>query len=148
MENIKRGIDLSTLGQAVEEVLHDCPVQFDDEAEAVVGFKILDSNSEAFRAAKRSADVAAVKRASVKKQRIDGKTDEGANALLDLGQQTNRVIAIAIVKEWYGFTNEGKPAPLTEESLKKVLTRFPDWFDKIIAKAGEGAAFLASSSKA
>ncbi|MES2262093.1 MAG: hypothetical protein V4724_26530 [Pseudomonadota bacterium] len=142
---IKSGFDISLLlnaDAAPIEKTFVVPVKYDDEGEVAAGFEITSKNSGPYQDAIRETTVGTIKRSQQKNKQIDGKTDEGANALYDLGEDRNMRIAVAVVVGLPGFVDKGVPVPVTPEIVKALLTKMPTWLDKIIAALEVDANFL------
>lgn len=116
-------------------------VLFDKDGNHRAGFEIVSKNSEQYQAAIRATTVSAIKRGQTKSLQIDGKTDEGAGTLADLGEKNQMMIAQAVIVGTPGFTNAGQP--LTAAEITALLAKFPTWKDKIIAALEADANFLA-----
>lgn len=134
-------IDISIAGVS-EDSTHDVPVSFNDDGEAIAGFKVVDANSKRYRDAKRAFDVQAVKAATVRRKAIDGKTDEGATALLNIGETQKLALIKACVVGLYGFGSGGKPVEPTDEVLTSIFARWPTLIDKVAEKINEASSFL------
>lgn len=123
----------------------DVDVLFDEAGDAIAGFRILDSNSDEYRKAKRENEIAGVMRGSARKKPIDLATESGAATALNLGNANTRKLALAITVDWYGFADKGKTLGFDRETLQRMLEARQSWADKIVAKAEEAASFLGRS---
>lgn len=137
------GVDVAAL-LATEKVFvtHTVTVLTDDDGNHSAGFEIVGKNSAQYQAAVRETTKASIKRGQVKKTRIDGKTDEGAGKLYDLGADNNKKIAMAVVVGCPGFLTNGVQASPTPELLDNLFTKFPTWVDQIIAALEVESNFL------
>lgn len=123
--------------------VHTVEVVHDDDGNMLAGFDIVGKNSAQYRDVIRSTSVSAIKRSQTKKEQIDAKTEKGAGALFDLGEDRNRKIAIAVVVGNPGFVSNGEPVALTPEFLNLCFDAQPTWQEKILAALEADANFLA-----
>lgn len=138
------GIDLDNLPQTTE-LTQRVGVAFDDEGEPTAGFIIVGKDSKQYRDTERRLKVTAIKRQAVKKQRIDTKTDEGAEQFADLMQKNEEELAVAVVVDWFGFKAGGQPAPFSVDGVRKVFKARPSYRDRVNAALENEAGFLPSS---
>lgn len=117
----------------LEQDLIDVPVIFDDEGKSTAGFKVRGADSIEYQQANRAHAVLGVKKTSRRGRTIDGKTDTGAAELVDLAKKRAISIANACIVELYGFTKDGEPAPLNEQTLKEIFDARPTWLAKVLA---------------
>jgi len=140
---VSAGFDISLLSaDAPIEKTHVVTVLFDADGNHRAGFEIVSKNSLQYQDVIRATSVTAIKRGQTKSLQIDGKTDEGAGTLYDLGEDRNMQIAMAVVVGLPGFVDQGQPVPVTQTFLKACFTKFPTWQDKIIAALEVDANFL------
>lgn len=127
----KKGFVLTAAAKETEAI--DVPLVVDEEGNVVTGFKVLGSNSEAYQKAARRADLQNVKRATARGRPIDGRTDEGANQLLDTVERRELTIVLACIDEAYGFVDEqgNEHQPTTEELTELFTTLRPAWRKKL-----------------
>ncbi|MFZ6655938.1 hypothetical protein [Undibacterium sp. TJN19] len=138
-------VDIDSL-QSDDQGVLDVPVSFNDDAEPVAGFKIVGKNSAQCQAVDREIEILAIKRAVIKKQKIDGKTDEGAGQLVDLHKENQTKRAIAVVVSIYGFKSGTTELTATPEVLKDIFSKRPTWLAKITAALEADEGFLPVSS--
>lgn len=138
------GFDISKLSDTAKpiEKTHTVTVLFDDDGNHQAGFEIVSKNSDAYQSAVRETSVGAIKRSVQKNKQIDGKTDEGAGQLYDLGEDRNMKLAMSVVVGLPGFVDKGQQVPVTKEFLTAVFTKFPTWQDKILAALEADSNFL------
>jgi len=122
-------MDLKEL-QSKEPELIDVQLLFDDEGRSASGFKVVGANSKQYQEADRAWKLMNVRKSARRGRGIDGATDTGAAELVDLIAKREMAICVACVVEIYGFTNEGQPAPLGEETLKAIFAARPTWRTK------------------
>lgn len=135
--------DLSTLDQSTD-LTFDVPVVFGADGEAVSGFKVVGRNSQQYRDAKRKQDVLAIKKAAQRGKTPDGKTDAGAESLIDDVTHRETAVAIACVVEWYGFSKGGAALALSEDALIEVFSKRPTWLSKVSAAVAADENFTQS----
>lgn len=117
------------------------PVDCAEEG-APVGFRVVGAASEKFRRANRAFDVTAVKLAAQRGTPVDAKTDAGAEALVESGEQRRDAIVSACVVDWFGFTKgKTEPFPFSAENLERVLRAKPEWRDMLFAQIINDANF-------
>jgi len=94
-----------------------------------VGFTVLGSASEAYMRADREAQVQGVKDAAHRGGfTIDGRTDEGAQKIVEGMDRRADILIRHCVIGWFGFTKgETEPAEFTAEVLQLVLRAKPAW---------------------
>lgn len=134
-------IDIDTLAND-DQTLIDVPVVFDEDAEAIAGFKIVGKNSSRYQDAQRAIEILAIKRAVVKKQKIDAKTDEGAGQFVDITKENQIKVAVAVVVGMYGFKSGGQDVEPNAEILTKIFNSKPTWLQKVTAALENEASFL------
>lgn len=142
---IDAGFDIALLlapDAAPLEKTFTVSVLFDADGNHKAGFEIVSKNSDQYRAAIRATSTTAIKRSQTKSKQIDGKTDEGAGALFDLGEDRGQKIAMAVVVGLPGFVSNGQPVPVSEAFLKAVFDKFPTWEEKILAALEVDGNFL------
>ena len=126
--------------------LIDVPLMFDDEGEAIAGFKVVSADSDDYQDVERAYRISGVKKAARRGRGIDAKTDTGANELVDVLAKRERAILIACIKEQYGFTDGGQLAPLTPDTLDDIFTKRPTWRIKVLAAIESDQVFIKASS--
>jgi hypothetical protein len=142
---ISTGFDISLLDAPTTQLLKTFTVTvlFNEDGTPRAGFEIVGKNSDQYRDVIRATSVGAIQRAQQTKKTIDGKTEEGASTLYDLGEDRNQKIAMAVVVGAPGFVSGGQQVPVTGEFLKACFTKFPTWQDAILAALEADANFLA-----
>ena len=134
--------DLDSLDAGTENTF-DVPVVFDDNGDAVAGFKVVGKNSLEYRVARRAQEMVGIKRASVRgSKQPDAKTDVGAAYYLDYAAENETGIAVACVVSWYGFAKDGAEIPLTAEALVNVFAKRPTWREKVSSAIEVDANFM------
>jgi hypothetical protein len=111
----------------------DVPLLFDDEGVPTDGFKVIGADSDQYQAADRDWKLKNVKKVARMGRGIDSKTNEGATELLNQMAKREFAIAKACIVGIYGFTSEGKPATLNEETLTTIFKARPTWRVKVVA---------------
>jgi hypothetical protein len=138
------------LGDAEKPITFDVGVIFDDDGNAVSGFRIVSRNSEQAKAAERAVRIENQKAAAKRNKAIDAKTDEGAAKIIDIVDGQNVARAAAVVVDWFGWTKKGadgsqvaRPfdAALVPGILKQKLT----WAERILFAMAEDNNFLPAS---
>lgn len=108
-----------------------------------VGFRVVGAASELYRKANRAFDVATVKAAAQRGAPLDVKTDAGAEAVVESGEQRRDAIVSACVVDWFGFTvGNTTPFPFSAENLDRVLRAKPEWRDVLFAQIVNDANFI------
>ena len=142
---ISAGFDISLLENPDEKLYKTFvhPVLFNENGSVRAGFEIVGKNSPQYRDVIRATSVGAIQRSQQKQKAIDGKTEEGAGTLFDLGENRNQKIAMAVVIGAPGFVDQGQPVQVSGKFLKACFDRFPTWQDGILAALDADAHFLA-----
>lgn len=128
----------------------DVGVIFDDEGNAISGFRIVSRNSDQARAAERAVRIENQKAASKRNKAIDTKTDEGAAKVIDIVDSQNLARAGAVVVDWFGWTKkdaDGKPVPRQFDAtlIPAILKQKPTWVERILHAMAEDNNFLPKS---
>ena len=134
-------IDLDTL-QSLDDATYKVDVAFDNDGNATAGFEIVGKDSTAYRDAAHRMRVTSIKRAAIKSQRIDTKTEQGAETLDALVQSNELELAVAATVGWYGFTDKGAPAAFTADAVRRAYTVRPTWREKVTAALENESNFL------
>lgn len=124
-------MDLNQLSELKPELI-DVPLIFNAEGEPTDGFKVVDLNSEEYQEADRAWKVQNVRKTARRGHGIEAKTETGAAELVALVAKREMVICLACIKEIYGFTVDGAPAPITESTLKKLFSKRPSWRQRTV----------------
>lgn len=126
-------MDLSNLSAAKVELI-DVPLVFDDEGEPTDGFKCVGSNSDEYQNAEREWQLTNLKKAARRGRGIDASTQNGAVELADALHRQELALTKACIKEIYGFTTNGQPASLNDETLNAIFKARPTWVGKTLAE--------------
>lgn len=125
-------MDLSNLAVKPNDLI-DVPLLFNDDGEPTDGFKVLCSDSPEYQAVDRLYKVNGVKKTARRGRGIDAKTDTGANELIDVLAKREDEILAACIKQIYGFSSGGVPAPLNKDTLDIIFNARPSWRSKVLA---------------
>lgn len=123
-------MDLKELQNQGKELI-DVPLLFDGDGRPASGFKVVGADSKQYQDADRAWKLANVRKSARRGRGIDGATETGAAELVDLIAKREMAVCVACIVEIYGFTNDGEPAPLSEETLKAIFTARPTWRSKV-----------------
>lgn len=139
--------DISTLDAETENTF-DVPVVFNNDGEAVAGFKVVGKNSAEFRSELRRQEVTAIKRAAIRGgNQVDGKTDEGATTLQDRYDENQLSFTVACVVGLYGFSKDGATLLRTPAAVRDLFAKRPTWREKVAAAIEVEANFTKGLSK-
>ena len=117
-----------------KQELIDVPLVVDKDGKPTDGVKVLGIHSDEYRDVARALAIRDyVRSANRDGPPIDAKTEEGAGEMLDQQIEREFEIARACIVEIYGFTKDGNPAPLDEETLRTIFTARPTWQAKVNA---------------
>jgi hypothetical protein len=138
------------LGGADKPLTFDVGVLFDDEGNAISGFRIVSRNSDQARAAERAVRIENQKAAAKRNKALDLKTDEGAAKVVDIVDGQNAARAAAVVVDWFGWTKkdaDGKPVPRQFDAalIPAILKQKPTWVERILHAMAEDNNFLPKS---
>lgn len=138
------------LGDAEKPITFDVGVIFDDDGNAVSGFRIVSRNSEQAKAAERAVRIENQKAAAKRNKAIDVKTDEGAAKVIDIVDGQNVARAAAVVVDWFGWTKKGADGsqvvrPFDAALVPVILKQKPTWVEKILFAMAEDNNFLPAS---
>ena len=125
-------MELQALKQAKEELV-DVPLLFDDDGKPTDGFKVVTVNSTEYQNADRQWRLINVRKSARRGRNLDAATENGAIELVNLIAKREMAIAAACIKEIYGFTSGGAPAPLDEDTLDAIFAARPAWRTKVVA---------------
>ncbi|MBC3920354.1 hypothetical protein H8L32_23020 [Undibacterium sp. CY18W] len=120
----------------------DVPVVFNEDAEPIAGFKVVGKNSARYQEAQRAIEILSIKRAVIKKQQIDAKTDEGAGQFVDINKENQIRLATAAVVSIYGFRSGDTDLKATPEVLANLFNKRPTWLAKVITAIEAETGFL------
>lgn len=123
-------MDLKELSQ--EEELIDVALLFGEDGEPTDGFKVVSLNSAEYQECDRQWKVKNVRKSARRGRAIEASTETGARELVELVAKREFAICCACIKEIYGFTSGGSPAPLNEETLKAIFSKKPSWRTKVV----------------
>jgi hypothetical protein len=138
------------LNSADKPITFDVGVLFDDEGNAISGFRIVSRNSDQARAAERAVRIENQKAAAKRNKALDLKTDDGAAKVIDIVDGQNQARAAAIVVDWFGWTKKDTdgnhvPRPFDATLVPTILKQKPTWVEKILAAHAEDNNFLPKS---
>jgi len=112
----------------------DVPMVTDKDGEPTDGFKVIGIHSDQYRDVARALAIRDYVRSAQREgPPIDAKTEEGAGEMLDQQIEREFEIARACIVEIYGFTKDGNPAPLDEQTLRTIFKARPTWQAKVNA---------------
>lgn len=131
-----------------EQELIDIPLVFDEDGEPTDGFKAVGSDSDEYQEADRRWKVKSVRKSAHRGHAIEAATETGAQELVSAVERREFAICAACIKEIYGFTKNGEPAPLNEATLKEIFERRPTWRTKVIREIEADRVFTRPSSAA
>lgn len=138
-------MDLKDLTAATAELI-DVPLLFNEEGEPTDGFKVVGANSTEYQEADRQWRVKHVRKAAHRGRQIEAATTQGAQELVAQAARHEFEICKACIKEIYGFTINGAPAPLNEDTLKEIFTKRPTWRVKVVTAIEAENLFTSASS--
>jgi hypothetical protein len=146
------GFDISNLtgsaAAALVATTYNVDVLFDDDGNPTAGFVIVGKNSPEYQAESHAVRAEGHKRSAIRKAALDVKTDEGASKLVDIIDDNSTRLALAVVKDWYGFTSAGAPVPYEKKHGLAAFQKFPVWEEKVNAALEVDNNFLKVSSPA
>ena len=123
-ENIMAGgFDLDQLDSQTE-VLHKVAVITDIDGNDKSGFFIVGKNSPEYQTAARQARVDGLKRSAKRKAALDTSTDEGADAVAKMIEDSETTLACAVVKGWFGFQSAVQTSRSTYQLWLKCSPSF------------------------
>ena len=116
-----------------EKITFRVPVIEDDDGNPRSGFIIVGKNSNEFRDACNSIHIANIQLALQRRRQVDNSTDKGTGAtpLSITKNECASVIALAVVKDWFGWNNGGKPMDFDKAFVEKMFDKYPQWQVKI-----------------
>lgn len=139
-------MDLASLKEQSSEPI-DVPLIFNEDGVPTDGFKVVGVNSKQYQDADRAWRLLNVRRAAQQQNRnVSPATEEGAADIIERVDRREEAIALACVVEIYGFTVDGKPAPLTSDVLKTIFKARPHWRSKVVAAIEAEQTFTKASS--
>lgn len=138
-------MDLKKLDQEVVGLI-DIPLLFDEDGNPTDGFKAVSANSPEYQEAERSWRVTNVRRSARRGRPVDSATEQGAIEVVNSVDKREFVLIAACVKEIYGFTVDGQPAPVTHETLKMIFDKRPTWRLKTLVAIETEQPFTKASS--
>jgi hypothetical protein len=124
-------MELKDLQSAAPEVI-DVAVKFDDDGKPTAGFKVVGANSKQYQEADRLWRLKNVRASARRGRGLEASTQAGAAELVDMVAKREAAIAAACIVELYGFTHEGAPAQLNEDTLKIIFDARPTWRSKVV----------------
>lgn len=140
---VSAGFDVENLdNDELNQIEFKCSVVDDVDGESVSGFIIVGKNSQQYQDANHTIRSSNIKRASKRKTQIDASTDQGAELVSKTVSQNERSTALAVIVGWYGFTKAGVPMEFDKAVVEKMLAKFPQWQNKVIAALDVDANFM------
>ncbi len=131
-QTIMAGFELGDLdANPLNQVTFNVAVIEDLDGEPKTGFIIVGKNSEEYQLASAAMRQAGIKRSAKRSQAVDTSTDEGAALVNKTVTDNERILALAVVKDWFGFTLEGAPMQFDKLMVEKLFTKFPTWQAKV-----------------
>lgn len=124
-------MELKELEQDAKELI-DVALVLDDDGKPKSGFKVVGADSPEYQEADRAWRVRNVQKSARRGHAIQAATENGAAELVNIAQKREFAIASACIKEIYGFTIDGEPAPLSEETLKTIFGKKPTWRLRVV----------------
>lgn len=140
-------LSLVTNVEANQNITTDVVFEYDKDGSPKTGFKIVGPDSVQYLNAQVANRVRNRKRNAVG-QTIDLKTDKGQLEIEEVTQENLHNVACAVVVDWFGFANGGKPAAFDPEQVKKIFAARRSWQDKVIAALDREADFLPKAEAA
>lgn len=142
-QKIQSGVDFSALlASADKRVTVDVPVLFDKDGNGTAGFRIVGRNSAEYQTEHAAIRVEGTKRSAKVSTAIDTSTDEGAERLIELVDDNQKRLALAVVVETYGFEIDQQPVQLSKQQIELAFDKYPTWVDLVQAKLAKDADFL------
>jgi hypothetical protein len=127
---------------ASQESTFNVGVIVDADGNDTSGFTIVGKNSSEYQDAARAIRIAGLKRSSKRKNAIDMGTDEGAAIIAKVVEDNELALAMAVVKDWFGFKSGGVTAVFSKDVASGLLVKYPTWREKIAAALEVDANFL------
>lgn len=127
------------------ELTQKVGIAFDDEGSPTAGFVIVGKDSEQCISADQRVRIANIKRQSTKATRLDASTDGGAAKVDKLVYDNDTEKAVAVVVDWFGFTDQGAPAEFSPAKIRAMFVARPTWREKVLVALENEAAFLPNS---
>jgi hypothetical protein len=105
------------------------------------GFVILSKDSPEFQAVQAELRIEGLKKSAKRGSQIDASTDAGAETLSRLISANETRLALSVVTDIFGFSNNGEPVPFSKELVAKMFLKFPTWQQKVMASLEVAANF-------
>ena len=135
------GFDLSRLDDTTR-VTFKVDLVFDGAGEPLSGFEVIGSNEPEIRSILDELRKQGTIRANAKKGKLDLATDDGAEKMIEIVDQNEFNKALTAIVGWYGFKSGDVDAPFDRATLKRLLTKFPTWVDKVNEAVANDANFI------
>jgi len=143
------GFDISNLATiATAPATFNVDLIFNADGDPVSGLVCVGKNSDEYQTITKQIRAENLKRGARTGTAIDTKTDEGAIHAVELTTENSKRIALAVVVDWYGFTNGDATAPFDKNMVKAGLDKFPTWVDAVQMGLEKDANFMKSLPKA
>jgi len=148
-EQIMSGFDISDLETSnVNDITFDVAVMEDEDGNPICGFTIVGKNSTEYQDANSVVRVSNIKRAAKRTRQVDTSTDDGAALVARTVAQNEKILAMAVVKGWFGFLQDGSPKTFDKKLVEFMFTKYPQWQAKVTAALDNDANFMKASLKA
>lgn len=138
-------MELQDLETAKDDLI-DVPLLFDEDGNPTHGFKVVGADSLEYQEAERKWKVNNVRKTARRGRGIDAASEPGAKELVALTEKRELVLCAACLKEVYGFTVGGQPAPANEETLRAIFSKRPTWRFKMLSAIEAEQVFTKDSS--
>lgn len=142
LQILASNFDLATLDAPTEQVLHKVAVVSDLDGEDLYGFFIDSKNCPEYQEAARQVRVAGLQRSAKRKTQLDASTPEGATAVAKMIDANENILALSVVKGWFGFKVGGNDAVFDKAVVSKMFSKYPTWKDKVAAALENEANFM------
>jgi len=138
------GFDISILAGDAPVELATFPVNliFDKDGNPVSGLICVGKNSTQYRAEKNAIRASNIMRGANTGTSIDTKTEDGAMQMVELTDANQERLALAVVVDWFGFTNAGAQVPFDKKLVAAGFKKFPTWIDEVHVGLEKEANFM------
>lgn len=102
-----------------------------------VGFVVVGKNSQQYQDADEQVRAFNIKANALRAQQktsLDTATDEGAMQVAKVVQIHRKMYLDHCVVGWFGFTENGQPAPFSKEAAARVFQARPNWTLQVVAE--------------
>lgn len=143
------GFDIANLTAPVEKPsTFRVGLIFNKDGDAVSGLICVGKNSKEYRNESNALRMEGIKRGARTSTAIDTKTDEGAAQLVELTDENQKRLALAVSVDWFGFTSGDAAVPFDKSLVAAGFDKFPTWIDAVHAGLEKDAVFMIASSPA